>query len=117
MFSDSRSLGLLAAGLLLLAVPSSARLGSPADDAHGSIYVGFQHVCGLNAPGQALCWGSNFEGELGTGNDSAQVEPAKVAGTQAFTVIATGTNRSCALSAQGQAFCWGSNTTGAIGDG
>src|SRR5688572_17323263 len=117
MFRDSRSLGLIVAGALVLAVPSVFRVGSAPDDARTSVSVGFQHACGLNAQGQAFCWGSNSEGELGDGTDSAKVEPVRVGGNQTFASIATGYLRTCGLNAQGQAFCWGSNTTGALGDG
>src|SRR5678815_1209470 len=98
MFRDSRSLGLVVAGALVLGWPTP-------DDAQTSISVGFQHVCGINAQGQALCWGSNAEGELGDGSDTARAEPVRVTGNQSFAQISAGFMRTCGLTAQGQAYC------------
>src|SRR5688572_11487213 len=118
MFNDSRSIGLIAAGAILLVIPTSTQFGSYLpDNAQQSVTVGFQHACGLDAQGRAFCWGPNSEGELGDGTDSARVAPTRVAGNQTFASIAAGHRHTCALTAEGQAYCWGSNTTGALGDG
>ena len=118
MFNDSKGIALIAAGALLLVVPASARLGPLLpDNARASVSLGFQHACGLDAQGNALCWGPNSEGELGDGTDSTRGAPVRVAGNQTFASIAAGHLYTCALTEEGRAYCWGSNTAGTLGDG
>ena len=40
----------------------------------GSIAAGKEHTCGVNTSGRAMCWGSNYYGEIGVG-PSVSVRP------------------------------------------
>ncbi len=45
-----------------------------------SIAVGYEHLCGLSAEGEAWCWGDNSAGQLATGDTTSQRRPTPVAG-------------------------------------
>jgi Regulator of chromosome condensation (RCC1) repeat len=76
--------------------------------------TGFTHSCALNGSGQAFCWGTNTNGQLGTNSTTPSLVPAAVSGPTTFAQIAAGQFHSCALTAAGAAWCWG--TSGATGD-
>ena len=64
--------------------------------------------CGLQANGNAWCWGFNTYGSLGTGDTTPSLVPMMVTGGFAFTQISA-THASytpCAVKATGDAYCW-----------
>ncbi|MBI4897517.1 MAG: hypothetical protein HY827_04025, partial [Actinobacteria bacterium] len=82
------------------------------------IAAGNTHTCAIVSGGQAKCWGS--DGNLQLGDDavpSAQPTPVNVAGLTNATEISAGGTTSCAIVSGGQAKCWGNNTSGQIGNG
>ena len=87
-----------------------------------SIAAGETHTCALDAAGQAWCWGSNRDGELGTGtlvNDSCggtpcQRHPVQVATTARFTALAAGSFFTCGLTESHALMCWGVNDAGQL---
>jgi alpha-tubulin suppressor-like RCC1 family protein len=82
-------------------------------------YQGKAVACGLDADGQAWCWGQNDNGRVGDGTEAQRLVPTAVAqrGVR-FTALAVGGVHTCALEAgTGQPFCWGANVGGAVGDG
>ncbi len=81
------------------------------------ISVGDGHICGLTPAGEASCWGSNSQGQLGDGSTTDRPAPVAVKATQKFSEITVGAGHTCALSADGAAFCWGGNKYGQLGDG
>lgn len=87
-------------------------LGSPA-----TISAGDQHTCGVRAPGNAMCWGSNLSGQLGDNTLTSRASPVFVSGIANAREIVGGGNHSCALLGNGTVQCWGSNTSGQLGDG
>jgi alpha-tubulin suppressor-like RCC1 family protein/uncharacterized protein YjdB len=76
--------------------------------------TGFTHSCALNGGGQAFCWGTNTNGQLGNNSTSPSLTPVAVSGPNTFAQITAGQFHSCALTAAGAAWCWG--TSGATGD-
>ncbi len=65
---------------------------------------GGAHVCGLSA-GQALCWGSIFDGLLGNGVTTTLASPTKI-GSDRWTALA-GSQGQCGLRSDGALMCWG----------
>lgn len=87
------------------------------------ISAGTRHTCAIRTGGQVLCWGENYQGELGDGSsDPHSKTPRLVKGVGGSgrlddaTAISSGIAYSCAIRAGGQAVCWGSNEHGRLGD-
>jgi len=79
--------------------------------------AGGDHTCGAHGGTTALCWGSNANGELGSGTPPADIDqPAAVAFTFLYGVdaIAAGSGQSCVVG--GFLYCWGRNQAGQVGD-
>lgn len=91
------------------------------------ISAGTYNTCAVLDTGRALCWGSNLDGQLGTGGgpDSfLPVEPHGVGGNPALegvNAVAAGTSFTCAVHSDninaGQVACWGHNGNGQVGNG
>lgn len=65
----------------------------------------------------AKCWGTNYYGELGTGDYEDSETPVQVSGlTSGVTSITAGTYFSCAI-VSGAAKCWGDGASAQLGDG
>jgi hypothetical protein len=80
--------------------------------------AGGHHMCGLDAEGDAYCWGRNNFNQLGTpipGLDRSR--PAPVQGGIRFTALDGTHTHTCALGAGGQAYCWGYGSDGRLGHG
>lgn len=83
-----------------------------------SISAGAGHACGVRSNGAAWCFGSNYGGALGTGNNATRGgAPVQVTGTGAWTAIAAGSNHTCGIKGAGQLLCWGQGATGVLGTG
>jgi alpha-tubulin suppressor-like RCC1 family protein len=79
---------------------------------------GYTHTCSHTSAGDAYCWGSNTEGQLGSGSVSPNsAVPILVSGGVKFSSLVPGASHSCALTASGVAYCWGRNTEGQAGLG
>jgi alpha-tubulin suppressor-like RCC1 family protein len=72
--------------------------------------VGFEHVCGLVATGEAWCWGGNTFGQLGDGKGgdfNLSPTPVAVAGGLRFRDLDAGHLFTCGITRTGDAWCWG----------
>jgi alpha-tubulin suppressor-like RCC1 family protein len=89
----------------------------------GSGYVrawaGAYHTCAINSNGQALCWGSNASGQLGTGDTTSRATPTPImlSGMTKLTELSLGSDHTCAVSETNDLYCWGSNVRGQLGNG
>lgn len=82
-----------------------------------AISLGSAHACAIGATNQVQCWGSNFYGELGVGDNTVRNIPTLVSGATA-THISAGGYHTCAVQAiTGNVLCWGANFNGQLGDG
>jgi len=101
--------------LLMLAVACADDAGE-AGLAH-PLVTSATHSCALREAG-LYCWGSNFAGQLGTGDETDSTVPvaAKLAGDD-VAELALSSGRSCVRRKTGKVACWGQNELGQIGDG
>jgi E3 ubiquitin-protein ligase HERC3 len=77
------------------------------------------HSCAVLDNGQAKCWGPNWNGQLGTGDDRGQSTldwpPIDVGTARSVRALAAGGKHTCALLDDGQVKCWGGNRWGQLG--
>ena len=85
--------------------------------AFSSIVGGYYHTCGLDASGNAYCWGYNNAGQLGDGTTTKRTTPVIVVSGPTFTSLAGGYYHTCGIDKSGNAWCWGRNDYGQLGDG
>jgi len=83
-----------------------------------SIGGGETHSCAATSDGAALCWGENWDGQLGNGSTTSSLTPVPVSALQTgVTAIADGSYHACALTVDGAVLCWGNNEFGQLGNG
>jgi len=100
-----------------LAINSTSFSASPQaaslSDAVG-ISVNGSHSCALINDGTVKCWGSNSDGQLGSGSFGpgvASSTPTPVTGLSGVVGIAVGLSHTCAVLSNGTVKCWGDNTS------
>ncbi len=82
-----------------------------------AVALGTAHSCAITNHGELLCWGQNWNGQVGNGTTQGQItRPSLVDAEMEFTAVAAGANHSCAV-ADGEVFCWGYNGSGQLGTG
>ena len=72
-----------------------------------AISAGATHTCALAQNGAPYCWGSNSDGQLGTGVAGDQRAPVQVRGLSEAVAISAGDRFTCAIRTTGVAVCWG----------
>lgn len=78
---------------------------------------GGHHSCVRTQNGQASCWGTNFDGQLGDGTTDPKTSAVAVKGLSTIVSIHAGAFFTCAALSDGSVACWGSNLSGQLGDG
>jgi alpha-tubulin suppressor-like RCC1 family protein len=85
-----------------------------------SVSAGEGHTCAITTNGGAVCWGSNYDGQIGNGSPTSEppVPPTPVSGFgTGVAMLVAGDNHNCAVTTAGVMWCWGDNTAGELGDG
>jgi alpha-tubulin suppressor-like RCC1 family protein len=86
-----------------------------------AIGVGTAHSCAVVGSGRtasAWCWGSNANGQLGDGTNTASATPVQVQGLVGATSLAVGGSHACVgLLYAGVSKCWGKGGSGELGNG
>jgi alpha-tubulin suppressor-like RCC1 family protein len=78
------------------------------------VSTGREHACALSAGGGVMCWGSNYNDQLGT-TGTMSATPVQVTGlTSGVRQVGAGHIFTCALMTTGGVKCWG---TQALGNG
>lgn len=123
----SPSVALGAGSSRLCAVRSDGRLTciegkGPARDLEGlgdavAVSVGGSHACVLRASGGAACFGSNSDGQLGSGDTRPRAGLVEVSGLSGLVRIAAGRSHTCAQKADGALYCFGQNRSGELAPG
>ncbi len=89
------------------------------------IAVGWQHSCALLGSGNVMCWGYNYNGQLGNNSPADYSSKAVLVvenkdSTNPLSnveAITAGFNFTCALLNTGGVRCWGAHDLGKLGDG
>lgn len=105
-----------------LSIPQTVKNPAGTENLSGvaKVSCGASHTCALMQDGSALCWGSNFFGQLGVepqGEISIVSLPVAVSFEGKFADLALGTDHTCAISEAGDTYCWGGNYNGQLGLG
>ncbi len=88
------------------------------------IWGGHTTHCGIRTNGEAWCWGSGTDGQIGGGVSTNQSRPVRVlqasgvAGTfwNDWTAVEPGRYHTCGVRSNGTAWCWGREANGQIGN-
>ena len=76
------------------------------------------HALAVTSDGSVLAWGSNANGQLGTGNNTPSSVPLQVPGLDnGITAVSGAAGLSFALKSDGSLLAWGDNSNGQLGDG
>ncbi|HEY1958873.1 MAG TPA: hypothetical protein VGH28_24845 [Polyangiaceae bacterium] len=83
----------------------------------GQIAAGGSHTCAITLGGALKCWGDDFFGEIGDGQDINNSLTPYTLAIQNPTYVGLGEDFSCAVTAAGGAYCWGDGFEGQLGNG
>ena len=81
------------------------------------VSVGGDHACARTVAGVIYCWGANYYGQGGNGQNDPRLAPTAVATNLTFVQIAAGASHTCGRTSAGAVWCWGSNSYGQLGNG
>lgn len=80
------------------------------------VATGASHSCVLLSSGGVSCWGSDDNGQLGSGGRESGPRAAAVDALDDATFIAAGSYHTCAVRRSGRVACWGANDFGQLAD-
>ncbi|WP_232469031.1 hypothetical protein [Bdellovibrio bacteriovorus] len=85
-------------------------------DTYQQLATGLFSTCALRTNKTVSCWGSNDDGQLGTGTRNNLVRPSYTLPISNVTKVSGMHKHFCALTSAGDVYCWGSNMAGQIGN-
>jgi len=84
-----------------------------------SVSTGSYHTCAIMSDRNVMCWGDNWNGQIGDGTNTDRATPVEIpipSNGSAISVDA-GAMHSCIGMDDGSVFCWGYNAYGQLGNG
>ena len=95
------------------------QLTTPAPGGWVSVTAGGFQACGIRTGGTLWCWGANFAGELGIGDNTSQDLPQQVTtpAPGGWDSVTSRGYETCATRTAGTVWCWGYNKYGELGLG
>jgi len=99
--------------------PTLLPLGSIGNIAFAQVSAGEFYSCGLDASGNAYCWGANDSAQLGDGSTGENV-PSPVSSSFTYKQISAFGHHTCAVrtgAGDQPVDCWGANDRGQAGTG
>jgi alpha-tubulin suppressor-like RCC1 family protein len=82
-----------------------------------SVAIGLGHTIALKNDGSLLAWGMNGQGQLGTGDNVARLEPVKISTSENWQDVSAGEYNTMAIQTDGTLWGWGCNNYGELGYG
>ncbi|MBW2523195.1 MAG: hypothetical protein JRI23_03430 [Deltaproteobacteria bacterium] len=98
-----------------LPVPVLGPGGTGTLDNAKRITRGDHHSCVQTTDNEAVCWGANDHGQLGTGDTYDSPHPVTVPLPGQINKISGGSRFTCAVLTDNRVFCWGQNHRGQCG--
>jgi len=83
--------------------------------ASSRLSAGASHTCLLAEDGHVSCWGSNVDGQLGTGDTVDRSAPVAVTGIADAVAVSAGSYHACVVLANRGVSCWGWDSYGQVG--
>ena len=95
------------------------QITTPAAGGWASVTAGGEDTCGIRTDATLWCWGNNWEGQLGIGNENSQGRPRQVTTPVpgGWASVTTAGDHTCATRTDATLWCWGANGNGQLGLG
>jgi len=84
-----------------------------------SVSAGSYHTCAIMEGRSVMCWGDNWNGQVGDGTNTDRSSPVEieVPGNSSAISLDAGAMHTCLGMNDGSLFCWGYNAYGQLGNG
>ena len=83
------------------------------------VSAGSYHTCAIMSDRTVMCWGDNWNGQLGDGTNSDRSTPVEISipSNSSAVSLDAGSMHTCLGVNDGSMFCWGYNAYGQLGNG
>ncbi len=82
-----------------------------------AVSAGERHACAIATDGSLWCWGDNYAGKLGIGNEIDKRCPTLVGNDTSWQIVSAGSGQTCGIKKDNTLWCWGLNYSGKLGIG
>ncbi|HJM24432.1 MAG TPA: hypothetical protein QF821_02155, partial [Candidatus Thalassarchaeaceae archaeon] len=83
------------------------------------VSTGSYHTCAIMGDRSVMCWGDNWNGQLGDGTNTDRLSPVEITVPSNSSAVSldAGALHTCLGMNDGSMFCWGYNAYGQLGNG